>query len=92
MTELMAKIIGVIGGTMLGLIYNPPRTRRGAMQRFAVSVIFGSGCGHLVLWKMSLPETAQNLAFGYGAAAFSAWTALGLARAVLQKIAAAPEK
>lgn len=71
------KIIGVIVGALLALIFNPPRSRVGFVRRTLASVFFGWAFGHIPLAIMKVDHTYDNIVASFTVAAFTAWAVMG---------------
>lgn len=81
-----AKVIGVVGGTFLALVFIPPASVREFMQRLGVAVVFGLLFGPIVAWYFELPETLEHIAAGFAGAAFASWWALGAIKVAAEKV------
>jgi hypothetical protein len=71
------KLLGVLGGAFLALVFIPPRTIRGFLRRSLSAVVFGSLFGHLVLVKLEWPATDENIMAAYATASFTSWWLMG---------------
>lgn len=70
-TAIIAKIVGAISGSVLALIYMPPKTARDA----AIRIIFSFGCGFL-FWMYAAEKVGFNQYTFEGISASVAITAL----------------
>lgn len=89
---LLAKACGVVAGTALALVFNPPPTRAEFARRSFVSVVFGAVFGPVILWKFELPRDTDTIVAAFAAAAFLSWWLLGAARTAVDKVQAKREK
>lgn len=82
---LLAKVCGVMAGTALALVFNPPPTRAEFARRCFVSVVFGAVFGPVIVWRFDLPGDVETTVAAFAAAAFLSWWILGTARAAAEK-------
>lgn len=71
------KIIGVLVGALLALLFNPPRSRVGFIRRALASIFFGWAFGHVPLATFKIEPTYDNIVASFTVAAFGAWAAMG---------------
>jgi len=90
--EIIAKVTGVIAGTALALVFNPPDSRRGFFQRSFVAIVFGLVFGPVFIWKFEMPMTAEYIVVAFAAAAFLSWSTLSVAAAAVEKIGIKKDK
>lgn len=82
-----AKAIGIVAGTILALVFIPPRSISGFVRRALSAVIFGWVFGHVVLDYLAWLPTDENVAAAWAIASFSSWYLMGLTKKVVEKIA-----
>ncbi len=75
------KLIGIIAGTFLSLVFVPPRTIKGFVRRTAAAIVFGWIFGHIFLalllrWT-GFERTPEDIVAAWAIAAFSSWIAMG---------------
>lgn len=81
--SLAAKLIGVVSGALLALVFDPPRSRTGAFRRTVVALVGGFIFGHIVLHFFEWPETAENLIAAWCISSASSWYCMGKARKLI---------
>lgn len=84
-SPVIAKISGILAGTVLSLIFVPPRSVSGFFRRVSSAVIFGWFLGHLVLFYMDWEPTDENIAAAWAIAAFISWWTMGIGKRVTEK-------
>lgn len=78
MTEWFgAKIIGIIAGSFLGLVFIPPRSLFGFIRRALSALVFGWVFGGPALHALEWEATTDNIIASYCIAAFSSWWIMG---------------
>lgn len=82
---IIAKVTGVLAGTALALVFNPPSSRRGFFQRSFVAIVFGLVFGPVFIWKFEMPLTGEYIVVAFAAAAFLSWGALSAASVAVEK-------
>ncbi|NTA27377.1 DUF6107 family protein [Allorhizobium ampelinum] len=84
-----ARIIGIAVGTLLSLIFVPPRSVAGFFRRLIAAVLFGWVFGHIALAVMinqfDVENTPENITAAWALASFSSWTLMSLWRGVLKR-------
>lgn len=82
-----AKILGIVAGTFLALVFIPPRTVTGFVRRCFSAFVFGWLFGHVVLEHLSWAPTDENMAAAWAIASFASWWTMGVAKKVVEKVA-----
>ncbi|MFT2211520.1 DUF6107 family protein [Rhizobium giardinii] len=81
MTEWFgAKIIGIIAGSFLALVFLPPRSIPGFVRRALSALVFGWVFGPVVHDYLQWPMTDEKIIASGAIAAFSSWWTMGLIR------------
>lgn len=75
-----AKIIGAVAGTILALVFIPPRTWRGFFQRTAAAMVFGIVFEPVARSWGGFDPSGEGIAAGSAAAAFASWWIMGAAK------------
>lgn len=83
MEGVVAKVVGVLSGALLALVFDPPRSRTGFIRRTVVAVVGGYIFGHVVLHLLEWPETTDNLIAAWCISSASSWYVLGKARKLI---------
>lgn len=85
----IAKIIGTLLGTLLALVFIPPRTKRGFFRRSVTAMIVGPVSSPFIApWLASHTsiEPGWDLHLGSAAAgAFCSWWMLGLLKRAIER-------
>jgi hypothetical protein len=81
--QIVAKVIGVLSGALLALVFDPPRSRTGFMRRTVVAVVAGYIFGHVVLHLLEWPETSENMIAAWCISSASSWYIMGKARKLI---------
>jgi len=81
--EIAAKLLGVLSGTLLALVFDPPRSRLGFLRRTVVAVIGGYVFGHVALNFFEWPETTENMIAAWCISSASSWSIMGRARKLI---------
>jgi len=80
---IAAKLIGVVSGALLALVFDPPRSRTGFIRRTVVAIVGGFIFGHIVLHFLEWPETTENMIAAWCISSASSWYVLGRARKLI---------
>lgn len=80
---IVAKLLGILSGTMLALVFDPPRSRTGFVRRTVVSLIGGFIFGHIALNFFEWPETIENMIAAWCISSASSWYVFGKARKLI---------
>ena len=83
MEGVVAKVVGVLSGALLALVFDPPRSRTGFIRRTVVAIVGGYIFGHVVLHLLEWPETTDNLIVAWCISSASSWYVLGKARKLI---------
>jgi hypothetical protein len=89
---IIAKMLGVLAGTALALVFNPPNSMRGFFKRSFVAIVFGLVFGPVFIWKFEMPMTGEYIVVAFAAAAFLSWSTLSVAAAAVEKIGIRKDK
>lgn len=82
-----AKIIGILAGSILALVFLPPKTIKGFMQRLASAIIFGAVAGApLRIHYLGWDEDFDSIIGAFALASFCSWWAMGTIKGVSEKI------
>ena len=84
-TSLLVKGLGTLAGTVLALIFTPPKTLAGFVRRASVSLISGPVFAPLVHHQLGMENTDEYWLAAAALAAFISWWAAGIATAVFRK-------
>ncbi len=84
-SQVTAKVIGIIAGTFLAIVFIPPRSIYGFIRRTSAALVFGWVFGHLVLEYFKLPPTDENTIAAWAIAAFCSWWLMGALKKVAEK-------
>ncbi|KAA3527033.1 hypothetical protein DXT89_13950 [Agrobacterium vitis] len=80
--EGIAKLIGIIAGTFLSLVFVPPKTISGFIRRGASAIVFGFIFGHaclaFLIANAGWEKTLENVSAAWTIASFSSWWGMGL--------------
>lgn len=77
MESVVAKVVGVISGSILGLVFIPPRSIPGFIRRALAALVFGGVFGGPALHVLEWEATTDNIVASYCIAAFSSWWIMG---------------
>lgn len=83
--SLIAKISGVLFGTILSLVFVPPRTLSGLIRRTTVSIIAGGPLGYAIIWKMQWVPDYEGLQTAYCLGAAMSWWAAGAGKRLIER-------
>lgn len=81
---LAAKILGVLSGTTLALVFDPPRTRSGFLRRMSAALIAGGVFGNVVLSFTGWSPDFENIMAAWCLAAFASWSGMTVVTRVVQ--------
>ena len=81
---LLIKLAGAFAGSVMALVFIPPRTRREFWRRGSGSLIMGVVFAPAAIEWLKLSPTAEGMVAGGCAAAFSGWWIMGLVIRVLR--------
>lgn len=81
---LAAKIIGVLSGAFLALVFDPPRSRLSFARRAGAAIVAGYIFGHLALAFMGWAETFENMMAAWCLAAFGSWSGIGRIKGLIE--------
>lgn len=84
--ELGARILGVLCGVFLALVVNPPRSRRGFLQRSSAGLIVGWVGTPYSLEYFNMKATNDNIMLAACGVSYVSWYLLGGVRRVAEKI------
>jgi hypothetical protein len=82
--SLIAKIIGVISGACLALIFIPPRSISGFIRRSTAAVVAGMTLGTPTRLYLGWEADAESVIAAFCIAAFCSWWGMGLAKRILE--------
>ena len=74
---IAAKIAGTFSGTILALVFIPPRTRAGFVRRGLAAFVFGGAFGHLPAHYLNWSLDSDYLLSSYTGTAFASWWLMG---------------
>lgn len=83
--SLLAKGLGTVAGTIIALVFHPPKTLAGFVRRTSVSLISGPVFAPLVHHQLGMENTDENWLAAAALAAFVSWWAAGILTAVFKK-------
>lgn len=87
MTEWFgAKIIGIIAGSFLALVFLPPRSIPGFVRRALSALVFGWVFGPVIHDYFQWPLTDERIIASGAIAAFSSWWLMGAGKKVAEKL------
>lgn len=76
------KLLGILAGTFLSLIFVPPKSITGLARRASAAIVFGWIFGHIFLAIMlkwtGADRQPEDIMAAWALAAFSSWIAMGL--------------
>lgn len=81
---IAAKVIGVVAGAFLALVFDPPRSRSGFVRRTAVAFVGGYIFGHLVLKSLGWDETWDNIIAAWCLSSYISWYVMGRVKKFVQ--------
>lgn len=81
----VAKIIGVLGGAFLALVFVPPRTIAGFLRRLFSAIVFGWLFGGPVRDYLGWAGSDENIAAAFAMAAFFSWWGMGVSTKIAEK-------
>ena len=84
MESAISKIIGVLAGSFLALVLDPPRSRLGFIRRTGAAVVGGFIFGSLVLSFSGLTPTPENIMAAWCLASFGAWSGMGRLKKIIE--------
>lgn len=89
------KMIGIMAGAFLSLVFVPPRTIGGFARRTAAAIVFGYMFGgvaevFLIRWTEMVASEETKIA-AYSLTAFLSWTGMGAATKIAKARAAKGE-
>lgn len=85
-SPMIAKLLGILGGTLLALVFIPPRTVSGFVRRTIAAIVFGFFFGHIVLAYLEWAPTDENITAAWAIASFSSWYLMGISRKVMERL------
>lgn len=83
-TGVLIKLAGAFAGSILALVFIPPKTRREFWRRGSGSLIMGMVFAPTALDWLKLTANIEGMITAACAAAFSAWWIMGLVIRVLR--------
>lgn len=83
--ELGARILGVLAGAFLSLVFSPPRSRAGALRRTAAAIVGGFVFGPIALVYLEWEPTSENIIASSCLSAFMAWKGMGAVKRMTEK-------
>lgn len=87
MTEWIgAKIIGIIAGSFLALVFLPPRSIPGFVRRALSALVFGWVFEPIVLEYLQWPSTDERIIAAGAIASFASWWAMGAGKKLAEKL------
>lgn len=91
MTEAIARVIGVLAGSFLSLVFSPPRSRAGALRRTGAAVVGGFVFGPIVMTYLGWDPTNENIIASSCVSAFTAWAGMGSVKKIAEKLGSKEE-
>lgn len=82
---IIAKAAGAIVGSIVALIFQPPKTWRGFWQRIAVSLPVGFIFSWVPPLMVPFPEGAEGLIASASLMSFCAWWIIGKLKGMIQR-------
>lgn len=82
---IAAKIAGTLSGTIVALVFIPPKTLFGFARRAAASIIVGPIAGPVFMAWMEWPSTFDNIVAATAICSFASWWLLGAGLGALRK-------
>jgi hypothetical protein len=87
MTEWFgAKIIGIIAGSFLALVFLPPRSIPGFVRRALSALVFGWVFGPILHEYFQWPITDEKVIASGAIAAFGSWWTMGAGKKIAEKL------
>lgn len=83
---LAAKIIGILAGSFLALVFIPPRSVSGFFRRATAALVFGWVFGPVVHRYTGWDGELENVAAAGAIAAFCSWWLLGVGKRLAEKL------
>lgn len=83
-TGILIKLAGAFAGSILALVFIPPRSRREFWRRGSGSVIMGVVFAPAAIEWLKFSPNAEGMVAGGCAAAFCAWWIMGLVIRILR--------
>lgn len=80
-----AKVLGIIAGTFLAVVFIPPRSIYGFIRRITAALVFGWVFGHLVLKYLTWAPTEENMVAAWAVASFGSWWTMGAMKKIAEK-------
>lgn len=75
--SLAAKLAGTFSGTILALVFIPPRSRAGFIRRGLGAIVFGWAFGHLPTYYLHWSKEPDYILSSYAGTAFASWWLMG---------------
>lgn len=79
-----AKLIGILSGTFLSLVFDQPRSRAGAIRRAAASVVFGWVFGSIVLSSLEWEPKYDNIVAAFCLCSMFSWSTIGVLKRLVE--------
>jgi hypothetical protein len=86
MTEAIARVIGILAGAFLSLVFSPPRSRAGALRRTGAAVVGGFVFGPVIMTYLGWSPTNENIIASSCVSAFTAWSGMGAVKKVAESL------
>lgn len=81
---ILLKVIGAFAGTIVNILFMPPKTKKEGIRRLIVSLIMGAVASDTLKEKLSLSDTWQSDVFAVFLASALGWWAVGTAIRVVR--------
>jgi hypothetical protein len=75
--SIAAKVVGVLAGTCLALVFLPPRSIAGFIRRGVAALVFGGVFGPIINDYLQWPITDERVIASGAIAAFASWWLMG---------------
>lgn len=83
---MIAKIIGVLSGAFLALVFIPPRTVSGFFRRASAAVVAGLTLGTPARLYLGWDADVESIIAAFCIAAFCSWWAMGSIKRISEKL------
>ena len=80
----IAKIVGILAGSFLSLVFDQPRSRAGAIRRAAASIVFGWVFGHITLSTLGWEENYNNIVAAFCLCSMFSWSTIGVLKRLVE--------
>jgi uncharacterized membrane protein len=84
--DLGARVVGALWGSLVALLFYPPKTKTEAIRRFVAPTVIGAIAAPVLLYYIGWPRELDYFIASSGAIAFISWFLLPIVVAGSKKL------